>query len=179
MAMISPHLLHVACGCGHTQTLIRLIRIRDAASATLSEPITRAAHRDEPYQHQRGTDGQHDDDRELFFHKCVFHIVVVIAVAAAWLVYVDHATGWLRRSAERSFDVRRSTVSVSGIVGVVRSTMSASIIDGMVRSTVSAIGIVSVVRSTVNASGTAGVVRSSASGIVVVRITVWSVHSWP
>lgn len=116
MTTISPHLTHVARGCGHTQTLIRLIRVRKAASAAISEPVTRAVHRNEPYQHQRTADRRHDDYRDLFFQKCAFQIVIVAAVTV-WLVYViDHGT---RRGTERSVDVRRSTVSTSGIVGVV------------------------------------------------------------
>lgn len=117
MTMISPHLMHVARRCGRTQRLIRLIRVRKAASAALSEPITRAIHRDESYQHQRTADRRHDDDRDFFFQKCTFQIVVGAAVAV-WLVYVV-AHIWTRRGTERSVDVRRSTVSTSGIVGVV------------------------------------------------------------
>ena len=83
----------------------------------LSKPVTRAVHRDEPYQHQRTADRRHDDDRDLFFQKCAFQIVIAVTVTV-WLVYViDHS--WTRRGTERSVDVRRSTVSTSGIVGVV------------------------------------------------------------
>jgi hypothetical protein len=109
--------MHVTRRCGHTQTLIRLIRVRKAASVALSKPVTRAVHRDEPYQHQRTADRRHDDDRDLFFQKCAFQIVIAAAVTV-WLVYViDHS--WTRRGTERSVDVRRSTVSTSGIVCVV------------------------------------------------------------
>lgn len=116
MTMISPHLMHVAHRRGRTQTLIRLIRVRKAASAALSKPVTRAVHRDEPYQHKRTPDRRHDDDRNLFFQKCAFQMVIAVTVTV-WLVYViDHS--WTRRGTERSVDVRRSTVSTSGIVVV-------------------------------------------------------------
>jgi hypothetical protein len=115
MTMISPHLVQVSRRCGGTQTLIRLIRVRKAASAALSKPVTRAVHRDEPNQHQRTTDRRHDDDRDFFFQKCAFQIVIAAAVTV-WLVYVvDHI--WTRRGTERSVDVRRSTMSTSGIIG--------------------------------------------------------------
>jgi hypothetical protein len=109
--------MHVARRCGRTQTLIRLIRVRKAASAALSKPVTRAVHRDEPYQHQYTADRRHDDDRDLFFQKCAFQIVVAAAVTVR-LVYVIYHS-WTRRGMERSVDVRRSTMSTSGIDGVV------------------------------------------------------------
>ena len=116
MAMVSPHLVHVARRCGRTQTLIRWIRVRNAASTALSEPVTRAAHRNEPYQHQHTADRRHDDDRDLFFQKRAFHIVISAAVTVRLVHVIDHSWTW--RGTERSVDVR-STLSISGLVDVV------------------------------------------------------------
>lgn len=101
MSMISSHLRHVACGGGRIQIPIGLVRARKAASAAFSEPVTRAVHRDDRYQHQRAADGAHDDDRDLFLRKRA--VVVVVGVYVDW--------PWRRPGAER----RASSIGVLAV----------------------------------------------------------------
>lgn len=102
--MVPSHLVHVTRRRGHIQTLIRLIHVCKAASAAaFSKPVARAVHGDEPYQHQRATDGRRDDDWNLFSHKIGFHITAGVVVVVA---YVNRP----RPGAERFVDLSGSTI---------------------------------------------------------------------